>query len=103
MNPKEINFNAIWRECFWIERWFDVEQTWTFIDRAVWIRKYNWKYVRLWQFGLVKEVFDEYPSSDMDKSYYDDIEIWDKNEIIHQKVEIEPMFSDYNTVRKFNW
>ena len=103
MNPKEINFNVIWRECFWIERWFDVEQTWTFIDRAVWIRKYKWKYVRLWQFGLVKEIFEEHPNSDMDKSYYDDIEIWDKNEIIHKKVEIEPMFSGYNTVKKFNW
>lgn len=103
MNPKEINFNVIWRECFWINRWFDVEQTWTFIDRVVWIRKYNWKYVRLWQFGLVKEIFEEHPNSDMDKSYYDDIEIWDKNEIIHKKVEIEPMFSGYNTVKKFNW
>ena len=103
MNPKDINFRVFWKECFWINRWFDVEQTWTFIDRVVWIRKYNWKYVRLWQFGLVKEIFEEHPNSDMDKSYYDDIEIWDKNEIIHKKVEIEPMFSGYNTVKKFNW
>lgn len=103
MNPKEINFNVIWRECFWIERWFEVEDAWSFIGKMVWIKKYNWKYVRLWQYWLVKEVFDEYPSSNMDKLYYDDIEIWDKNEIIHKKVEINPMFSDYNTIRKFNW
>ena len=103
MNPKDLNFRAFWKECFWINRWFDVEQTWTFIDRVVWIRKYNWKYVRLWQFGLVKEVFDEHPDSKMDSTYIDEIEIWDKNEIIHKKVEVEPMFSDYNGVRKFNW
>ena len=103
MYPKEINLKVIWRECFWIKRWFDVEDTWSFIDKMAWIKKYNWKYVRLWQFGLVKEVFDEHPTSDMGKSYYDDIEIWDKNEIIHKKVEVEPMFSDYNMVRKFNW
>lgn len=103
MNPKDINFRLIWRESFWIERWFDVEETWSFIDKMVWIKKCNWKYVRLWQFWLVKEVFDMHPSSNMDKEYYDEIEIWDRNEIVHKKVEIEPMFADYNTVKKFNW
>ena len=102
MNPKDINFKAIWRECFWINRWFDVEQTWSFIDRVVWIRKYNWKYVRLWQFGLVKEVFDEHPHSKMDSTYYDDIEIGPKNEIIHKKVEVEPMFAEYKSHKQFN-
>lgn len=102
MNPKDLNFRAFWKECFWINRWFDVEQTWTFIDRVVWIRKYNWKYVRLWQFGLVKEVFDEHPDSKMDSAYIDEIEIWDKNEIIHKKVEVEPMFAEYSSHRKFN-
>jgi len=102
MNPKDLNFRAFWKECFWINRWFDVEQTWTFIDKVVWIRKYNWKYVRLWQFGLVKEVFDGHPDSKMDSTYIDEIEIWDKNEIIHKKVEVEPMFAEYKSHRNFN-
>jgi len=103
MNPKNINFKAVWRVVFWIERWFDVEETWSFVDKVVWIKKYKWKYVRLWQFGLVKEVFGEHPNSEMDKLYYDDIEIWDNNEILYKKVEIEPIIADYNVVRKFNW
>ena len=103
MNPKDINLKIIWRGVFWIERWFIVEDTWSFVDKMVWIKKYKWKYVRLWQFGLVKEVFDEHPKSEMDKLYYDDIEIWDNNEIIHKKVEVEPIIADYNEIRKFNW
>lgn len=103
MNPKDIIFKVIWKELFWIKRWFEVEDTWSFIDKMVWIKKHKWKYVRLWQFGLVKEVFDEHPKSEMDKLYYDDIEIWDNNEIIHKKVEVEPIIADYNEVRKFNW
>jgi len=42
MNPKEINFSWRWKEFFWINRGFDVEQTWSFIDKVVWIRKYKW-------------------------------------------------------------
>jgi len=102
MDPKDINFRWRWNEFFWINRGFQVEQTWSFIDKVVWIRKYKWKYVRLWQFGLIKEVFDEHPNSDMDKQYFEDIEIWDKGEIIHTKEEIKPMFSERDTTKKFN-
>jgi len=102
MDPKDINFRWRWREFFWINREFEVEQTWSFIDKIVWIRKYKWKYVRLWQFGLIKEVFDKHPDSYMDKQYFEDIEIWDKGEIIHTKEEIKPMFSERDTTKKFN-
>ena len=43
MNPKDLNFRGRWKELFWIERWFEVEHTWSFIDKVVWIRKYKWK------------------------------------------------------------
>ena len=102
MNLKDINFSWRWKEFFWINRGFEVEQTWSFIDKVVWIRRYKWKYVRLWQFGLIKEVFDEHPNSDMDKQYFEDIEIWDKGEIIHTKEEIKPMLSGIDTTKKFN-
>ena len=103
MDPNDINFGIIWRELFWIGRWFQVEETWSFIDKIVWIRKYKWKYVRLWQFWLIKEVFDEHPNSDMDKLYYDDIEIWNRNEIVHKKVEVEPLLSGVDLTKNFNW
>jgi len=102
MDPKELNLGWRWKEIFWIDRGFEVDQTWSFIDKVVWIRKYKWKYVRLWKFGLIKEVFDEHPSSDMNKQYYEGVEIGDKNEIIHTKYEVKPMFSEKDTTKKFN-
>lgn len=103
MDPKDINFRVIWRECFWIKRWFDVEDTWSFIDKMVWIKRYKWKYVRLWQYWLVKEVFDEYPDSNYEKVFLDVIEIWDKNEIIHKKEELQPLVWESKPIKKFNW
>ena len=102
MDLKDLNFRGRWKEFFWINRWFDVEQTWSFIDKIVWIRKYKWKYVRLWQFGLVKEVFDEHPDSYMDMQYYEDIEIWNWNEILHNKERIQPEYT-HDLLKKFNW
>nr|MBR6099663.1 hypothetical protein [bacterium] len=47
-------------------------------------------------------MFDEHPHSKMDSTYYDDIEIGPKNEIIHKKVEVEPMFAEYKSHKQFN-
>lgn len=90
MDPKEINFNAIGKVFLGINRWFDVEDTGRFTDQKVGIKKYKDKYVRLWTFWLIKEVFDEHPiQKTEDKLYIDEIAIWSANRIEHEKIEVE--------------
>ena len=103
MNPNDASIKSVARNAFCINRWFDVEDTWSFIDWVVWIKKHGWKYVRLWKYWLVKEVFDEHPDSDYEKIFMDEIEIWDKNEIIHKKEEVQPLLWGSRPVKKFNW
>ena len=74
-----------------------------FLDKVAWIRKYKGKYVRLWQFGLIKEIFDKHPHADMDKVYYEDIEIGNNNEIVHTKEEIKSIYSGKDTTKRINW
>ncbi len=61
MEDEEINFKFLGTHLLGIKRWFDVEETWGFIDRKAWIRKHNDKYVRLGTFWLIKEILDQHP------------------------------------------
>lgn len=95
MDTKDIKFSDMGKWFLGIKRWFDVESTWRFIDNTIWIRKYKDKYVRLWTFWLIKEVFDSYPiQQEEDKLYIDEIEIWTGNIIERTKIEI-PLSNDY--------
>ena len=95
MDIKDIKFNDIGKWFLDMQRWFDVETNWKFIDTAVGIRKYKGKYVRLGTFGLIKEIFEENPiKEDKDKLYIDELEIGNANKIEHTRFEVQ-LSTDY--------
>jgi len=88
-DPKKINFSTIGKVFLDIQRGFPVEETGRFTDRMAGLRKYKDKYVRLWMFGLVKEVYDEYPISEgMEPLYVDEIRVGDNNVIERTSTEV---------------